>query len=82
MARAKSREIARTPATDNAPREAAPNPVWYKPLMFGFMLLGLAWLLVYYISGGQFPLPQLGNSNIWIGIGIMLVGFIMTTRWR
>lgn len=82
MARAKSREIARNEAVERTPREAGPNPVWYKPLMFGFMLLGLAWLLVYYISGAAFPLPQLGSNNIWIGIGIMLIGFIMTTRWR
>ncbi len=62
--------------------ERAPNPVWFKPLMFGFMLLGLAWLLVYYISNSQWPIPSLGNANIAIGIGIMLVGFLMTTRWR
>jgi len=62
--------------------EKAPNPVWFKPLMFGFMLLGLAWLLTYYISDSQFPIAAIGNANIAIGIGIMLVGFLMTTRWR
>jgi len=62
--------------------ERAPNPVWFKPLMFGFMLLGLAWLLVYYISNSQWPIAALGNANIAVGIGIMLVGFLMTTRWR
>ena len=63
-------------------RREAPNPVWFKPLMFGFMLLGLAWLLVYYISDSTLPIRELGNANIAIGIGIMLVGFLMTTRWR
>lgn len=62
--------------------EKAPNPVWFKPLMFGFMLLGLAWLLTYYISDSTLPIAALGNYNIAIGIGIMLVGFLMTTRWR
>ena len=74
--------MARSDASDASQREATPNPVWYKPIMFGFMLLGLAWLVVYYVSSAQFPLPQLGSNNIWIGIGIMLVGFLMTTRWR
>lgn len=82
MARAKTREATRPDTTDASAHETAPNPIWYKPIMFGFMLLGLAWLLVYYISGATFPFPELGNSNIWIGIGIMLVGFLMTTRWR
>lgn len=50
--------------------------------MFGFMLLGLAWLLTYYISDSTLPIRELGNGNIAVGIGIMLVGFLMTTRWR
>ena len=82
MARAKSNDVQRSVRDDAASKEAPPNPVWFKPIMFGFMLLGLAWLLVFYISSGLLPFPELGNSNIWIGIGIMLVGFLMTTRWR
>ncbi len=80
--------MARTPSTKSErPSEAktgelGPNPVWFKPVMFGFMLLGLAWMLVYYISQSRFPVPELGNWNIAIGIGIMMVGFLMTTRWR
>jgi len=82
MAKAKSRDSRDHASAETASKEAPPNPVWFKPIMFGFMLLGLAWLLVFYISGGLFPFPELGNNNIWIGIGIMLVGFLMTTRWR
>jgi len=82
MANAKSRDERRDASDATASKEAPPNPVWFKPIMFGFMLLGLAWLLVFYISGGMYPLPELGNNNIWIGIGMMLIGFLMTTRWR
>ena len=35
--------------------EAAPNPVWFKPIMIGFMLLGLVWVLVFYLSGDAVP---------------------------
>jgi hypothetical protein len=59
-----------------------PNPVWFKPVMFGFMLIGLAWVIVFYISGGTLPVPTLASWNILIGFGIMFVGFLMTTRWR
>ena len=51
--------------------EPGPNPVWFKPVMIGFMLLGLAWILVFYISGQQFPIPGLGNWNLGIGLGIL-----------
>jgi hypothetical protein len=60
----------------------APNPVWFKPVMFGFMLLGLIWIIVFYVSGSNYPVPALGTWNILVGFGIMFVGFLMTTRWR
>jgi hypothetical protein len=59
----------------------APNPVWFKPVMFGFMLIGLIWIVVYYISG-TFPIAGLGSWNILIGFGIAFIGFLMTLRWR
>jgi len=62
--------------------EDAPNPIWFKPVMFGFMLVGLLWIIVYYVSQTSWPIPQLGPWNILIGFGIMFIGFLMTTRWR
>ena len=49
--------------------------------MFGFMLIGLVWIVVYYISG-LFPIAGLGSWNILIGFAIAFVGFLMTLRWR
>lgn len=62
--------------------EDAPNPIWFKPIMFGLMLLGLIWIIVYYISQSALPIADLGDGNILVGFGIMFVGFLMTTRWR
>ncbi|WP_111720296.1 cell division protein CrgA [Homoserinimonas sp. OAct 916] len=59
-----------------------PNAVWFKPVMFGFMLVGLAWIIVFYVSNSQYPVPALGSWNILVGFGIAFVGFLMTTRWR
>lgn len=63
-------------------RENLPNPVWFKPLMFGFMLLGLAWIIVFYLSSSTLPVPGIGAGNIAIGFGFLIIGFFMTTRWR
>ena len=60
----------------------APNPVWFKPVMFGFMLVGLVWILTYYVSQARYPITDIGAMNIVIGFGLMFVGFLMTTRWR
>lgn len=58
------------------------NPVWFKPIMFGFLLLGFAWILVYYLSTARLPIAELGDWNLLIGIGIALVGFLMMTNWK
>lgn len=63
-------------------RENLPNPVWFKPIMFGFMLLGLAWIIVFYLSKGLAPIPGIDVGNIAIGFGFLIIGFFMTTRWR
>ncbi|MFF1876573.1 cell division protein CrgA [Leifsonia sp. NPDC058230] len=62
--------------------EDSPNPVWFKPVMFGFMLIGLVWIIVFYVSQNQYPIPALGAWNILVGFGIAFIGFLMTTRWR
>jgi len=80
MARPKTRT--KPAAQENVKSEDAPNPVWFKPVMFGFMLLGLAWIIVFYVSGGSWPIHEIGSFNILVGFGIMFVGFLMTTRWR
>jgi hypothetical protein len=50
--------------------------------MFGFMLVGLVWIIVFYISQGSLPIPSLEAWNILVGFGIAFIGFLMTTRWR
>ena len=59
-----------------------PNPRWFLPVMLGILLLGLAWLIVFYISSGKWPVEAWGNWNLLVGFGIMVVGLGMSTRWR
>ncbi|MFK4788251.1 cell division protein CrgA [Microbacterium sp. ZW T5_56] len=67
---------------ENVHPDATPNPVWFKPVMVGFLLIGLAWILVFYLSDQQFPIPGIYGWNLAIGFGIALIGFLMTMRWR
>jgi hypothetical protein len=81
MARTSAGSSSNRPATQGS-GDVAPNPVWFKPVMFGFMLIGLVWIIVFYLSQSQYPIPALGTWNILVGFGIMFIGFLMTTRWR
>lgn len=63
-------------------RQSSPTPTWYIAIMLGFMIIGLLWIMIFYISDQALPIPDLSFWNIAIGIGLMMVGLIMTTRWR
>ncbi|MDK6400400.1 cell division protein CrgA [Schaalia turicensis] len=58
------------------------SPSWWAPTFVALLLIGLVWLMVYYISSGVYPIPGINWWNMVIGLGIMMVGFLMTLRWR
>ncbi|MFH5821381.1 cell division protein CrgA [Georgenia sp. AZ-5] len=66
-------------ATPAAPK---PSPGWWAPTMVTLMIIGLVSVVVTYLTQGSLPVANLGNWNLAIGFGVMLVGFFMTLRWR
>lgn len=63
--------------------KAGPSPVWYVAIMLGFMLAGLVWLIVYYLAAESIEwINNLGAWNFAIGFGLMVIGLVMTMRWR
>ena len=69
------------------PRALAPSPTWYPIVMAAVLLLGLAYMVVYYLtnSGTDPKIPvmsDLGSWNFGVGFGIMLLGLVMAVRWR
>ncbi|MDO5628245.1 MAG: cell division protein CrgA [Mobilicoccus sp.] len=59
-----------------------PNPTWYVPVMLTLMILGLLWIVVFYLTAGEFPVRAWGNWNLAAGFGLIIAGFLMTTNWR
>lgn len=56
---------------------------WVVPTMVTLLLLGLIWIVVYYIAGSTIPLMQdLGGWNLMIGMGLITGGFLVATRWK
>jgi hypothetical protein len=58
------------------------NPQWFVPVMIGLFVVGLAWIVVFYLSQQLYPIPNLGVWNLVIGFGILMSGFLMSTRWK
>jgi len=68
------------PARSTKP--VGPNPPWFQPVMGGLLVLGLIWVVTFYVAQGAYPVPKIGYWNLGIGFGLLLGGFVMTTRWR
>lgn len=62
--------------------EKGPSPRWLVVLMVAFFLVGLLWIVVYYLVPTAPLLASLGSWNMVIGFGLILVGFMLSTRWR
>jgi hypothetical protein len=58
------------------------TPRWWVVTMIGLMVLGLVWVVTFYLSSSQYPVPGWHNWNLLAGFGLIIVGFAMTTRWR
>lgn len=71
-----------TPPPRRAQKVTTGNPAWYAPVMVGLMVVGLLWVVTFYITQQRFPIESLGTWNIGVGFGLMVIGFAMTTRWR
>lgn len=77
----------RTPTGRPAARGLTPSPAWYPIVMASVLVLGLAYMVVYYLtSSGTSPeigfMDALGPWNFAIGFGVMLLGLVMAVRWR
>jgi len=71
------------PASAAKARVAQPSPRWYAVLMIALMLVGLLWIVVYYVAGDRIGvMTSLGSWNFLIGFGLMVAGLVMSMRWR
>jgi hypothetical protein len=70
-------------ATRTSARKKAPSPTWYPVVMLVLMVLGLAYIAVYYLAGERVPVMRdIDAWNFAIGFGLMVSGLFMAVRWR
>jgi hypothetical protein len=62
--------------------DKGPSPRWLVVAMIAFFLVGLLWIVVYYLAPSAPLVSSLGAWNMVIGFGLILVGFLLSTRWR
>lgn len=79
----------RKKADYTAPRQTAKVRIsaggrrWIAPAMLTFWILGLAWIVVYYLAGDQIKyFRDIGSWNLLVGMGLIAVGFVLSTKWE
>jgi len=62
--------------------EKRPSPVWLPVTAVVLIVLGIAWLVVYYLSQGEYPVMSWQYWNIAVGFGAMVVALGLLSKWR
>ena len=74
---------ARASASAPTGKALAPSPAWYPVAICVVLLLGLAYIVVYYMAGERVPVMQdLGGWNFAIAFSLMIAGLGLAVRWR
>jgi hypothetical protein len=61
---------------------AKQSPSWYAPVMCALFVIGLAYIVTFYITQGAYPIEALHAWNVIIGFAFIMAGFAMATRWK
>jgi len=50
--------------------------------MLACLLVGLAWIALYYITSGSLPIGALQAWNLLVGFALIIAGVALSTKWR
>ncbi|WP_234983330.1 cell division protein CrgA [Demequina sp. NBRC 110053] len=68
-------------APRNVGKPESDNPRWLLPTAVTLLVIGPVWIVVYYISKGQWPAP-IGDANLLVGFAFMAAAMVLFTRWK
>lgn len=83
----KKRDRTKDKGEDHTPKPHAPGSNrWVVPTFIALALLGVLWMVVFYlssVSGFTVPLmDKLGYWNLAIGMGLLAIALGLTTQWK
>ena len=83
--RVRKKKVYTTPA-DMRPTSAEatkqPSPTWVPVLAVALIVIGIAWLVTFYLSGQDYPIASWGFWNIGVGFGALVASLLVLSRWR
>jgi hypothetical protein len=71
------------PSRPGAAHEETPSGRWVPITGSILLILGLLWIVTFYIAGGDIPVMNaIDNWNLLVGMGLIVAGFLVFTKWR
>jgi membrane protein DedA with SNARE-associated domain len=60
------------------------SPRWLAPTMVACFLIGLVYIVLFYLAGPNIPIMRDLSAlvNVGIGFAFIVVGFILSTKWH
>lgn len=70
------------PSAVTAAAAKKPSPLWLPITAVSLIVFGIGWVVVYYLSGGLYPVLSWGYWNLAVGFGAMIAALGLLSRWR
>lgn len=60
------------------------SPRWLAPVMVANFLIGLLWIVIFYIAApaASRPIPGINTWNMVVGFSFIAIGFSLATKWK
>lgn len=55
---------------------------WLAPTMIATLVIGLVWIVVFYVSQQAYPIGALKAWNLVVGFVFIIAGLGLATRWQ
>lgn len=82
----RKKDVYTPPPTGKGERKVARigSPSWLAPTMVALFVIGLTYIVIYYIAGADIPFMSALSPLINVGIGFLFIagGFFLATRWK
>jgi hypothetical protein len=62
--------------------KAKVSPPWLVPAMLACLVVGLAWIATFYVSGQTLPISAINQWNLVVGFALIVAGVMLATRWH
>lgn len=76
------RRFAFTPPKAGPKAVRVGSPRWLVPTMIACFVVGLLWVVTYYVTQTEYPVGSWDLWNMAVGFGLIMVGFALSTKWK